>query len=136
MSYRQSEARITVKIDGVDLGIFEDRTGGEGDSAETRYALGGMGGEISLGGRQTLTNVVLTCLYDTARQARLHWLYGRCGKGRVVITEQPLDDEENVSGDPIVWTGTLKRVKPPDRSAGSDAAATLELEVTTTGDIG
>jgi hypothetical protein len=133
---RQNQARVTVVVDGISLGLFEDRTGGDADSADTQYPLGGMGPRISLGGRQEVANVVVKCLYDTERQSRIKWLVGRAGKGQMVVTEQPLDNEEQAFGEPLVWSGTLKRVQPPERQADSDAAAQLELEMSVSGQIG
>jgi hypothetical protein len=67
---RQQQARITVTLDGVSLGVFEDRTGGDTDSTETVYQLGGMGPRISLGGSVQVGNVVVRGLFDVEMQAR------------------------------------------------------------------
>src|SRR4051812_19449880 len=132
---RQDQARITVSVDGVALGVFETRSGGETDSSESQYRLGGMGPRISLGGNVMVGNVTVKRLYDTDAQSRAKWLQGRVGRGRMVVTEQSLDVDGNSTGDPLVWSGVLKRVTTPDRDAESDTAATIELEMSTSGRI-
>lgn len=132
---RQDQALITVTVDGVALGTFETRTGGDTDSNETTYRLGGMGPRVALGGNVMVGNVTVARLYDTDAQSRAKWLLGRAGKGKMVVTEQALDLDGNSTGDPLVWSGVLKRVQTPERNADSDNAATLELEMSVSGRV-
>lgn len=132
---RQNQARVTVAVDGVVLGVWEDREGGDTDSSDTTYRLGGMGPRISLGGSVAVDNVIARCLFDDDRRSRAKWLLGRVGKGRFVLTEQPLDVEGAADGEPFVWRGTLKRVALPERGADSDDAAQLEVEATISGPV-
>jgi hypothetical protein len=133
--YRENQGRVTVSVDGVSLGVSEDRTGGGQDSTETTYQMGGMGPRISLGGNPQVDNVVVRMLYDSSRMAQIKWLLGRVGKGTMVIVDQPLDDNGAAFGEPLVWTCRLKRVTPPERTADSTAGARLELEGTVNGTI-
>jgi hypothetical protein len=137
---RQNQALITVSVtdaDGslVSLGVFEDREGGETDSQETTYRLGGMGPRISLGGNQNVGNVTVRALYDDARRARAKWLRGRAGKARMIVKEVDLDADGNALDTGHTWTLTLKRVTTPPRSADSDSAAQIELEGTANGPV-
>jgi len=133
---RENQALVTVTVDGVSLGTFEEREGGDTDSNETTYPLGGMGPTISLGGTQSVDNVTVRVLYTDAIRARRKWLRGRAGKGSIVVTEQPLNTDGVADGEPDVWRGTLKRVKTPNRAADSNNAAQLELEMTVSGGVG
>lgn len=136
MPSRVNQARITVVVDGVSLGVFEKRTGGEADSSSTQYKLGGMGPRISLGGSPEVPNVIVAGLYNVDRQSRIKTLLGRAGKAGMSVTEQPLDDDGAAFGEPLVWSGTMKRVMPPERDANSDDAAVLEIEMEVSGQIG
>ena len=135
MPYRENQGRVTVAVDGVSLGVVEDRTGGGQDSQETTYQMGGMGPRISLGGNVQVDNVVVRKLYDSAMMAQIKWLLGRVGKGTMVVTDQPLDDNGAAFGEPLVWTCRLKRVTPPERTADSTAGGRVELEGTVNGQI-
>jgi hypothetical protein len=88
--YRENQGRVTVTVDGVSLGVSEDRTGGGQDSTETTYQMGGMGPRISLGGNPQVDNVVVRMLYDSTRMALIKWLLGRVGKGTMVIVDRRL----------------------------------------------
>lgn len=136
MPSRQQQARITISLDNVSLGVWEDRTGGDTDSNSVQHFLGGMGPRISLGGPQQVANVVCATLFNDDIQAKSKFIIGRVGKGNIVITEQPLDDEGNAIGDPYVWPGKLKRAKVPDRNAQSNTAAQFEIEVEVSGAMG
>jgi hypothetical protein len=63
---RQDTWLVTAVLEGKDLGIFDKKEGGEVDSDENKYPLGGMLGEISLGGRNesqdaAMLELVWTC---------------------------------------------------------------------------
>lgn len=126
---RQNSVRITAKVDGVDLGIFEDRSGGESDSDGQPYQLGGLGGPRALGGAPVFSNLIIKRLMDDQARGYIKWLRGRAGKGQMVVTELPINDDGEAIGEPEVWTGELKRVAPPDRSAESSTGAQLDLEM-------
>jgi hypothetical protein len=52
----------------------------------------------------------------------------------VTVADQPLDFNGNASGiDSLVYSGTLKRVTPPDADSESSTAAIIELEITVEG---
>jgi len=133
---RLDQFAIGVSVDGTDLGIFDKMSGGEVDSDETTYKPGAMGARISLGGSQNIGVVTLSRLYDLTRDHLIvHWLITRAGKGWVVIKKKSLDVDGNVWGDPLVYTGRLKMVHPPEPDSTSSTEALLELEVTPTGTV-
>jgi hypothetical protein len=133
---RQDQYDVKVSVDGVDLGTFDKLSGGEIDSEETTFKPGAMGARISLGGSVNVGSVTVSRLYDLTRDhAIVHWLISRAGKGSAVISKQPLDVDGNVFGRPIVYSGKLKQVNPPEVDSESSDAALIELEVTPTGTV-
>lgn len=132
----QNQYRVHLTLDGEDYGVFDKKEGGEVDSEESKYRPGGMAPQISLGGQTEVGNLTLSRLYERDRDhARVHALMGRVGKGSVVVTVQPLDEDANPWEDPLVYNGTLKRVQPPDVDSMSSDPAMLEIEITPAGTV-
>jgi hypothetical protein len=133
---RQDQYAITMTIDGTDLGVWDKLEGGEIDSEETQYKPGSMGSSISLGGSVNVGTLTVSRLYVLNRDHdRIHWLIGRAGKGSAVVNRQPLDADGNAYGRPLVYTGKVKSVAPPEvDSEGSDAAL-LAVEITPAGTV-
>jgi hypothetical protein len=133
---RKDQHAVTVVVDGVNTGIWDVLTGGEIDSEEVTYKPGAMAPRISLGGSVNVGGLTLQRLFDLTRDsAIIHWLISRAGKGDVVASKQPLDVDGNAFGRPIVYTGKLKKVQPPEADSTSTDAAQVELEVTPTGTV-
>jgi hypothetical protein len=133
---RKDQHDVRVSVDGVDLATFDKLTGGQIDSSETTYQLGGMGPRVSLGGHVTPGNVTVEVLYDLQRLHPLvHWLISRVGKGAMVVKKQPLDPDGNAYGRPITYSGILKQVIPPEVDSETADAALLGLELTTAGTV-
>lgn len=133
---RQDQYAITMSVDGVDTGVWDKLTGGEIDSEETKFKPGGMGASVSLGGSVEVGNLTISRLYGLTRDHdRVHALISRVGKAAVVINRQPLDADGNAYGRPLVYTGTLKTVTPPEVDSESSDAALLECEVTPAGTV-
>ena len=133
---RVDQYDVRVSVDGKNLGTFDKLTGGEVDSEETTYKPGAMGARIALGGSQTPGNVTVSVLYDLSRfQSIIHWLISRAGKGAMVVNKQPLDVDGNAYGRPLVYSGKLKQVHPPEPDSEANDAALLELEMTLSGTV-
>jgi hypothetical protein len=131
---RKDQHRVTVIVDGVNLGVWDVMTGGETDSDELTYKPGGMAPQVSLGGSVTIGQVIVSRLYRLQRDhLRVHWLLSRVGKGQVVVNKAVLDTDRNTFGKPLVTKGTLKRVTPPEVDSTSTDAATIEIEITPDG---
>jgi len=136
MPVREDTHLITLTVDDRDMGTWDTWSGGEGDSEEAKYAPGGMQPEISLGGRQTLGNITLGRYLDRERDwPQIKWLYGRRGRGRVVIGLTPLDFNGARGGEPMVFTGTLKAINMPDLDSTGGDAAVYEVECTVDGTV-
>lgn len=128
---------VTVFRPGTDIpiikGIWDKKTGGQVDSEETIYHPGGMVDPVSLGGRRNMENVTVSRLCRLQRDWQaIPSLIAGVGKSRVVIADQPLDFDGHATGiKSLVYSGTLKRVTPPDADSESSGPAMLEMEITT-----
>lgn len=128
----QYNITVTVAYGGVpkDLGTFDSFDGGEVDSEETKYWPGGMGEQVSLGGRRSVGNVTVGRLYDLTRDHPLMgWLMGGVGKAEVTVTKTSMTIDEVGIAAPLVYTGKLKTVTPPGHDSESNSAAKFTMEV-------
>lgn len=128
----QYDVRVDVIFNGetTQLGTFDKMSGGEVDSSNKKYRPGGMKKIKNLGGRRLPSDCTVSRLCELeGDHQRLGWLMEIAGKADVVITKQPLDVNGNAFGDPLVYTGKLKKVSPPDADSESDDEQTLELEI-------
>jgi len=131
---RQDQFVVRVHLNGQNLGIWDKRSGGALDSDDVKYYPGGGQQPVSLGGKRTTDNVTLQRLYDLKDDHdKLQTLFNAAGKGKVTISQRPLDDDNHEYGKSIVWNGTLKRVLPPEPDGESTSAALVEIEVTIDG---
>ena len=128
---REDTYMVVADIDGRDLGVFDTFAGGEVDSEESKYSPGGMAGDISLGGRQTIGNVTIGRYYDTLRDHPVYkWLAARAGHVRGGCYWIPMTLHGVIAGDPVRYDGTFKRVQHSDIDSTGGDAATVELEFT------
>jgi hypothetical protein len=129
--------QVTVTIDGVDYGVWDTFSGGEVASEEVKYRPGGMAAQVSLGGSTTVENITVSRLYVLERDhVIVHQLMSRVGRADVTINKQPLDVNGAAFGRPLVYTGKLQRVMPPEHDSDSDDPAMIELEIGTNGSVG
>lgn len=133
---REDQYNVTVIVSRggttYDLGTFDKFSGGEADSEETKFWPGGLGEQLSLGGRKTVNNFKVERLYDLSRDHPLMgWLLAGSGKADVVATKTSIDPDGVAQGRPLVYRGKLKQVTPPDHDSESSDAAMYELEVST-----
>ena len=124
----QSAYHVTVTVDGTPIGAFDSRTGGETTSEITsKHTAEGL---KLRPGRATHGDLTVTRDFERERDHDLaRRLEKRVGKGEVVVSEQPLDDDGNVWGRPKVWTGRLQGVNTGDANTDSDEGRELELTV-------
>jgi len=128
---REDTNLVTLRVDDVDFGVWDKKTGGNADSEETKYSPGGMAKEVSLGGRQNHENITLSREFDWSRDLpSLGYLLDRRGRGAVTIGQQFLDIDGNARGNPLTSTGTLKSVQAPDHDSSGNDAALIEIECT------
>jgi len=133
---RKDQHRVTVKLDGRNLGVFDVMTGGETDSDILTYKPGGMAPAVSLGGIPLVGQLIVSRLYTLDRDHPLvHWVLTRVGVGVVVVNKAVLDPDGNAFGKPLVTRGVLKRCTPPEVDSNSTDAAVIELEITPQGAV-
>lgn len=131
---RQDTFVVRLTINGESFGIWDKLDGGDLDSEATTYYPGAMKDQQDLGGRPTTQNVTLQRLYDRVDDHdRINTLFAAAGKGKVTITQRPMDTDGNEYGRSITWNGRLKRVKPPTVDSESSSAALYEIEITVRG---
>jgi hypothetical protein len=129
----QYDVTVSVAYGGrtIDLGTFDSFSGGEVDSEETKYYPGGMEQQLSLGGRRTVNNFTVGRLYKLDRDHPLMgWLLGGVGKASVTATKTSLTIDDTAVSNPLVYTGTVKTVTPPDHDSQSSDPAVWTMEVT------
>ena len=121
---------IYFAVDNASLGVWDQFSGGEVDSEESKYRPGGFDIEISLGGRRTIGNVTLARYWDDWISSIFPWLQRRAGKARTAISRFPFTADFIQLGPALGWGGTLKRVSPPDYDSMGTDAALIEVETT------
>ncbi len=132
---REDQYNITVSVDRTSYGVFDKFNGGEIDSEETKYKGGGMAPQTALGGSPQTSNVTVSRNYQQGRDdLMVQALRSRVGRARAIVSKQSLDTDGFAFGRPMVYTGILKQISPPDADSESDDAATIELEISTNAD--
>lgn len=128
---REDTWQVSLHLSGQDEGIWDQKEGGESDSEELKYPPGGMVDEISMGGRKTYGNVTISRYCDWGRDwPKMATWMAMAGSARGTIGQQAMDIYKNPQGKPLVYSGTLKTVTPPEPdSTGSDEAR-VEMEFT------
>lgn len=125
----QHDYRVTVAIDGKDIGVFDSRTGGEIEADVQRKNTGT--GPKLYPARAVPGDVTVVRGYERERDHELsRHLATRCGKAQMVVSEQPLDEDGNAWGRPKVFTGLLRTVNTGDVDADSEDPRDLELTMT------
>lgn len=135
---RLDQYDVTVSVDGLgNLGTFDKFAGGEVDSDEQKYRPGGMAPPVSLGGAVTMGNVTVSRLYVLDRDhAIIHQLLAGVGVGGIRVSKQPLDVNKVPYGRPLIYTGKLKMVKPPEHDSTSSDPGVMDVEFVPTGTVG
>lgn len=124
----QSQSLITVVVDGSPCGVWDTRSGGETTAEVGKRRPGGSLNEKARRGRPTTGDVTVSRGYERERDIELgRRLRTRVGKATVVITEQPLDDDDVAWGTPTTWTGVLSSINTGDVDSDSDEPRFCEL---------
>lgn len=124
----QQQTLVTVAVDGIPLGVFDTRSGGESSAEITKYRPGGMARQKVRGGLPEVGDVTVSRENENERDAELaRQLRTRAGRAPMVVNEQPLDDNGAPWGKPTTWTGKLQSVNPGDADSNSNDGRMLEL---------
>lgn len=127
MPYMQSNWTVHLQLDGQDYGYWAVKEGGGVETEDATYD--DWNGEVKLGGKRTRNEITLRKLYREQVHAVYKRLDARAGRGEVVVTTSPTDDDGVSWGDPIINTGILGNVSPPDVDKGSSDGGEIELTV-------
>jgi hypothetical protein len=127
---RVDQERVTVRVDDLDLGVFQTFAGGGAAADDTKNKPGGMEPEESLGGPKSRDAFTVSRLYKLERDHSLFKILdGKAGFGRIVAVRQKLAKDRSAFGDPITYTGTLIKVTAPDHDSNESGRAEFTLEV-------
>lgn len=127
---RTDQERVTVRVEGIDCGVFDTFAGGGSSADDTKNRPGGMGPEESLGGPVSRDSFTVGRLYKLERDHALYkQLDALTGFGRVVAVRQKLNRDKSPFGDPITYTGTMIKCTPPDHDSNASDKAVFTLEV-------
>lgn len=110
----KAKIRTTASVAGVPLGEFRTFSGGAFDMTERKSANGATQRRRAKKGKLTTENVTISREDDGS--VDLEWLRNQRGAA-MVVTRQPLDDDDNPRGRPTVYTGKLKRCTPGEGDA-------------------
>jgi len=127
---RSDHFRVTISLNGRNLGIWDTKDGGETDSEETRYKSGG-GPQESLGGTNFVTQITASRMFRRGRDDELMAYMRKCvGSGEAVVKVLTLDSDGNPWTTGETYTGVWKRVSPPSVDSNSTDVAMVECEIT------
>lgn len=117
----KSQALITASLNGKSLGTWDTRSGGEVTAPLTKYRPGGSRTEVIDAARSTAGDVTISRRFDLQRDIPVERaVRSAVGRGRIVITEQPLDIDGVKFGKPIVYIGKVSSVAIDDADSNSD----------------
>lgn len=131
--------RVTVWVEGIgNLGAFDQSTGGVGESAEKKYREGGAVDQTVLGGARMRSNVTVERIFKAERDGAIFKALDNArGRRKMIVTKQPLDDDYNDMGEPIIYRGKVKTVTGPDTDSNDDDGETkLIIEQSTVSSLG
>src|SRR5687768_15754767 len=106
------------------LGVFDTQSGITFDSESNSYWAGG-GKRIVSAGRSTPEDLTISRYFDAGRDLPLRTVLKNAGgRGKLTVSVQALDDDENPVGTPTVATGRQRgaTILPETDSNSSDTA--------------
>jgi hypothetical protein len=127
MPYMQRNWTVHLAIDNQDFGFWAVKEGGGIETEDSTYD--DWDGQIQLGGKRTRTEITLRKLYREQVHAVFRTLDALAGRGNAVLTSSPTDDDGVSWGNPIINTGKLGNVAPPDVDKSSSDGGELEIVV-------
>lgn len=127
----QSNSQVSVTIDGAPFGIWDSLSGGATTASLTKRRPGGTRREKASRGRATTDDLTVGKEYELDSDVdRLRGLRPRVGRAAVVVTDQPLDDDDVPFGQPTTYTGILSSLSTGDVDSDSDDFRMCEIGVT------
>lgn len=127
MPYMQSNWIVNLRVNGQDYGYWAVKEGGGIETDDSTYD--DWDGEVKLGGKRTRNEITLRKLYRENVHSFYRQLDALAGRGLAVVTSSPTRDDGVSWGNPIVNTGQLGNVSPPDVDKGSSDGGEIEVTV-------
>lgn len=133
----QRHFRVRASINGVDLGVFDRRTGGVTSANNPKHTPGSSPSEqVALGGARTTEDVTISRDFVATRD---HDLIRRfrplCGLAEMTVSQVPLDKDGREFGRPDIWTGVMQMIGPPEYNSAADApVSSFDIVMTADGD--
>lgn len=127
----QSDAVITVTIDGFDWGTWSTLSGNESAAESSKHYPGGvLNKPLVRSGPAEESDLTLTRHFqDASMWTRAKGLKKRAGRARAVIIEQPIDGDGNDNGEAVTYTGPIVNVKLGDVDSSSSDWRLIEITV-------
>lgn len=129
---------VVATVDGISLGYFDTKTGGEPAGESTKRASATSPAKRSaLGGPTDLSDVVVSREFRYARDlAAWRSVRNRVGLASASVTVQPLDADRRPYGAPDIYTGILIGATPIEVDSDSSDVAMWSLTVQVDGEVG
>jgi len=126
----EQQSLITLSINGINYGVWDKRSGGEAVAKELKYRPGGMGNEVAYTTLPSPTTVTVSRVMENDRDweffRNIAQVAGRLGAS---VSEQPLDNDGNPWGNPVVYSGIYLGVKQGNVDWTSDNPRMIEIDV-------
>lgn len=133
---------VTATIDGSLTpspdGVWDTFKGGDIDSTADVYHAGGMKDQQAVGGQATISTITI----DKALNRENDWaqiqnlMATAVGNASITIHRQPLDQNKNPFGTPLVYTGIVKSLAPGDTDSSKSDIQMWTLTAVVSGPIG
>lgn len=127
MPYMQSNWTVHLALNNQDFGYWAVKEGGGIETEESSYD--DWDGAVQLGGKRSRSEITLRKLYRREVHAVFRTLDALAGFGDAVLTASPTDDDGVSWGSPLINTGKLGNVAPPDVDKGSSDGGELEITI-------
>lgn len=128
--------RVRAAINGVDIGVFDRRSGGTTTAENSKHTPGSApSARVALGGPRVTDDVTVGRDFVASRDHDLIRTFRPlCGLAEMSVSQVPLDKDGREFGRPDVWTGVLQTIGPPDYDSGSADLSNFDVVMTTDGD--
>jgi hypothetical protein len=121
---------LTVVVDGQSLGTFDSFSGGDATAKSIKHRPGGMGPEVNYASLPVFSALTVSRVLEPARDWELiRTLNQKAGRVNASMTEQPLDADGNPWGNPKVYSGAFRGVKPGKVDSTSDNLRMFEVDL-------
>lgn len=128
---KQHDSRVTVEVDGEDLGTWDQFSAPSAGSETGTYRPGGSRHAVATRGLPTMATGTATRAMTRDNADRIHRrLLPKRGVARMKVIDQPLDLASGTPwGQPTIYTGILSQVAVSEYNADGNDNRTVELTI-------